>query len=273
MRLARPGNAALSALGVLIGAASAASPDGLPTAPVWWAMLSALAGTAGGNVLNDLMDRDVDRHAHPDRALVTGAVTARGATAFVLVAWVVALGSAALASAAVLFVAATLIGILVAYEVALKSAGLPGNLAVAVVAGALFPFGAIAATGGFVGATGLPLVIGGIAGLAHLGRELQKDAEDAAGDAAYRRTFAVRHGARAAAGLGAVLLLGAVALSPVPHLVHGWGNGYLAVVIAADALFVAAAWQGILRPQRGRAASKLGMIVALAAFAVGAWWP
>lgn len=293
-RFGRPGNAVLAAIGVLVGGwAAGAGHDvllgfgapsdtgapsnfaaglagilrGLLPVPLVWAFVSAFLGTWGGNMLNDLHDRDLDRRAHPLRPLPSGRLSLNLALGWFLAAWVGSLIAAALVSVWLVLFVCSLMGLLATYELVWKRWGLPGNLAVAAAAGALFPFGAVAVGGPFAAA----LILGAVAALAHLGRELLKDAEDAEADALERQTFAVRYGASRAALLGSVMLVCAVLASPVPHWLVGWSNLYLLAVLPALALFLAAAARGRRDAAQARALAKLAMVLALLAFALGAW--
>lgn len=268
IQLTRPGNALLSGIGVLVGVL--ASGVLFFASDLYWeatllVTLSGILGTAGGNALNDLVDIDVDRTAHPKRPLPQGKLTRRTARTVVLLAWALAVPAAMLAHVNAGLLAAFDVALLSAYEMRLKRKGLPGNLAVAFASGSVFPLGALA-VGGDVR---LPLVLGLIAMAAHLGRELLKDAEDAHHDRATRDTFAVRHGTRPAAAVAAVAFALAIGLSVLPHLWFGWANVSLYVIVVADVLFIAAAALGTADPGRGRRLAKLAMVVALVAFLLG----
>jgi 4-hydroxybenzoate polyprenyltransferase len=111
-----------------------------------------------------------------------------------------------------------------------------------------------------------------MAGFATLSRELIKDIEDAPGDVD-RRTLPRTHGfafssaaARASVGV-------AIAVSPVPVVLWNLLGGtsvagimYVALVLAADALFVASVLWLPDRPHREQTLSKGAMTVALFAF-------
>lgn len=268
VHLMRPGNALLSAVAVAIGGIAAAGPDPIladPTRLVLAALVGFL-GTAYGNALNDLFDHKLDREAHPDRPLPLGLVTRMAAWNLTLLLWLGTIVVAALIDTAFLLLAVGLLALLFIYEQALKGRALVGNIAVATAAGALFPLGALA----FEAPLGVPLVLGLIAAFAHLGRELLKDAEDAAADHSVRETFAVRHGAQAATRLGALFLVTAVIVSPLPHLTAGWGSLFLILLVPTAALFLLAARRATRDPAAGRALAKLGMVAALIAFLVGA---
>lgn len=266
--LTRPGNAAMTGAAVLLGAYAAGGVPGFD--PVWRPLLLALTGTlfaAGANALNDAGDAEVDRRAHPERPVPSGRVTARQARAAGLALLALAFVPTALAAPAGLLVVAIAAVAELAYEWRLKAAGLPGNVAVALLTAAPFLLGA-------VGAGRLPpevVVFAALAALATLGRELLKDVEDAPHDVG-RRTLAQRD-RRFALALGAGALVAAVALSPVPFLLTETvlGGAYLAAVAPADALFLAAAMRARSDVSRAQRLAKLGMLVALVALAVGRW--
>lgn len=269
--LTRPLNGLLSALGVLVGVlAAGVSPFESQSIAIKAGLvaLAAFLGTAGGNVLNDLRDLHIDRTAHPERPLPSGRVRIPAARRAVLFFWALAILAAYLADREAGFLASGAVVALTWYELKWKKEGLPGNIAVALVSGSLFPLGALAVSGDLR----VPLVLGLLAALAHLGRELFKDAEDAKHDRAIRRTYAVRHGTKSATLLGAVFVLLAVALSPLPHFVADWGTPFLLAIVPADLLFVFAAVAAQKKPTYGRAGAKGAMVLALLAFLYGAGW-
>ena len=189
LRLIRWENALIAAAGVLIGA--------------WWvggrplsgatllAAAAAVCLAAVANAFNDLCDVEIDRIAHPERPLPSGALSVRAARATVAIAAVlgVALSFAARPDIGVASVA--VVGAMILYSRVLKQRGLPGYVTVAGLASLPFLYGAWS-----VGRplAGLPLVA--LAIPLHLAREIAKDIEDAAGDASVRRTLPVTSGPR-----------------------------------------------------------------------------
>lgn len=264
-RLARPGNALISALAALVGAYLAGGWP-LPMVATGAAAVAAFAFAAAGNVRNDLGDVEVDRIAHPDRPLVTGAVPVRAARAFALALYAVALAAGALVSWWGFLLVLLALPVMEGYERWWKRAGFPGNLAIGLLTAAPFVLGGLA--GGRVG--GAVLAVGGLAALATVGREVLKDIEDEPADRATRRTLPMRIGARRAWLVAALALAAAVLLSPAPFLLEtvlGWS--YLPAVSVADACFLAAAAVGGQRPARGQRLAKLGMVFALVALVLG----
>lgn len=262
--LLRPGNCAMTALGVAVGAYVQAGPALAPQ-PVALAAVAGFAFAGAGNALNDWLDRDVDRAAHPERPLPSGRATPADALRLQAALFAVAAGLAALVSPmAFVFVLAAL-GLMVAYEFRLKARGLVGNLAIGVLTGAPFAFGALAVGG--VGPAVLGLAL--LATLATLGREIIKDVEDMGGDVG-RHTLPMRVGPRKAVMVAQAALLLGIVLSPLPALGPApLGLAYLPVVAVADAGFVAAAATAPKAAHRAQQLCKLAMLVALVAFAAG----
>jgi geranylgeranylglycerol-phosphate geranylgeranyltransferase len=205
-RLLRLHNGAIAALGVVAGAwwAGARRLDGSVAAVAVAAV--ALAGFA--NAVNDRCDIAIDRVAHPDRPLPSGALSPAWATGAALACGAVALALIATVSAALALVTVGVLAAMTGYSTHLKRRGLAGNVAVAIIASLPFAYGAWVA--GAPGA-GLPLLA--VAVPLHLAREVAKDVDDAAGDAAARATLPLTHGAAAArwtSGLAAAIFCVAV---------------------------------------------------------------
>ncbi|MCI4365610.1 MAG: geranylgeranylglycerol-phosphate geranylgeranyltransferase [Thermoplasmata archaeon] len=272
LRLVRVGNLGVSFVGTIVGALVARGM-GLQVAVGIWLVVLLAAGstslvTAGGNVLNDLLDMEGDRTNHPDRPLVTGAVSRRaarslaiglfvgGAVVVVPVVFVQPLVGALLAAA---------IAALLVYEFRLKSAGLAGNLVVAALTGLVFVYGAAAA-----GNVVLLAPFAAMGFLATLSREVIKDMEDVAGDVG-RATLPKTRGMGVAGGVARGTVAVAIGLSAVPFL---WflkigsvaGIIYLALVLAADGVFVLSVTYLPARLHWEQTMSKVGMTIALLAF-------
>ncbi len=276
-RLVRAGNVAVSAVGAVVGGLAARGIFHAPSSGFWIALL--LAGlstgcvTAGGNILNDLGDRESDRVNHPDRPLVTGAVSVGSArrllaglfaASILLILPIVALAPLL----AVILASAWLV--LWAYERALKARGLSGNAAVAYLTAAVFLYG-----GAVAGDPRLVVPFAAMAFGATLSREVLKDMEDAEGDVD-RRTLPRTHGLPLAGAAARVAAGVAIALSPWPLLTFlrpgsVAGIMYAAIVLVADALFVASVRRLPGDLHRAQRTSKFAMTVALLAFLAAAF--
>jgi geranylgeranylglycerol-phosphate geranylgeranyltransferase len=254
LSLARWPNALIAAAGVLAGGWWADDERFLVPA-LGWAALAAVAVTAAVNSMNDLLDVEIDRTAHPRRPLVQGDLSLAAARWVAGLSIVVALVAARAAGRDVrgIVSAALLVGL--SYTAFLKPWGLVGNLAVAVTASLPFLAGAAAvddASDAFaLFAVAVPL---------HLARELVKDIADVRGDAGRRRTLAVTHGTRATRAV-ATLAVAAHAIL-VTFLFAPAGPRRLvlapAVLLALHAALVAA-------PARGALLLKVAMLLAMGA--------
>jgi len=277
LRLVRFGNTLVSFAGTIVGALAASGHGVFLPASTWLvfalAALSSAMVTGGGNVLNDILDREGDRRNHPDRPLVTGEISVRAAR------WLSGglLAGSAVVVLPVILLAPWLAPILIAavaalfaYELHFKSRGLSGNALVAFLTAGVFLYGGAAAN--------RPLLLVPFALMAFaatLSRELIKDMEDAEGDVD-RRTLPRVHGFPMATALARIAVAAALALSPVPLLflvapTSGAGIMYLALVLAADALFVLSVATLPKDLHRGQTVSKAAMTVALLAFAATAF--
>ncbi|MBS1263985.1 MAG: Digeranylgeranylglyceryl phosphate synthase [Methanonatronarchaeales archaeon] len=265
----RPGNAAMTLVAVVVGGIVVPSFSTADVASLLTASAIAALVTAGGNVVNDLFDAEIDEVNRPGRPIPGGRLSREGA----IVASAVLLGSSVLGlliNPLVLAIAVFNAAILVLYSLRLKRLPLVGNAAVSYLVGSAFLFGG-AAVGGPV--ESVPLFL--LALLATLGREVAKDVEDLRGDAGRADTLATRYGPGRASEASAAVSLLAAAASPLPYLLGVLGHGFLPFAAAADLLLIGAA-SSLLRSPSVEAAGtsqrriKAAMAVALAGFLVGA---
>lgn len=263
MRLARPlGAAALTLLGAWLAAPVAA----LVSAPVLLAACVVALITAFGFVINDCCDVAVDTLGKPGRPLPSGRISATTATAF---AWSLAgtglLLATTLGGVATLF-ALGAIALSAAYSYRLKSTLLLGNLAVALLVGAVVVFGAVMAGG----ATSAALVAAGITACYFTAQEVLFNLEDEPQDrAAGLRTTATRLGPQRSARLlrGLLWLFMGVALVPVAFGMAA--VAYLAALAACTLVPVAlmlAVLRAPLAPAEVAHAARLSRIVWLTSF-------
>lgn len=266
----RPGNAIMAAAGAATGMVVAR--DGALALATWiGAPLAAFLVVGFGNVLNDLLDTDLDRKAHPQRPLPSGALRTREARFFAALLLGFGLYEAIIAGdlPTFAFAAANALA-LVAYERWFKRRGLVGNVVVAALVASTFAFGAVAA-GSAPRDWGVLWLLIAMAFLSNVARELLKDVEDAAADAGRRRTFAMSAGAAATRWTAAVAVVAAVTLSALApaRTPEEWWRGWLVVLAIADVAFLVGAvwaWRSAARSQR---LLKLAMAVALVAFLAG----
>ncbi|MBU0517319.1 geranylgeranylglycerol-phosphate geranylgeranyltransferase [bacterium] len=225
IEITRPVNVAITFLSVFVGAMVSRSAWSPYFMDVCWAAFSAGLIAAGGNVINDYCDRNLDRIEKPKRPLPAGRFSARVAVWWAFICF----SAGILASFAVPFpgmvIAITAAVCLVLYSYIWKRQPLIGNLAVAFIASLAFIYGGLA-----VGKIDVAIWAAMLAFLFHLGREITKDLEDREGDAAMGvQTLVVKYGVltgRIAATLALVCL--AIALT-LPYLIGPFRLNYLLI--------------------------------------------
>ncbi len=270
LRLSRPGNAAMSGMGVAIAALVAGGPAVAVARflPVAFAAVAAYLFTAAGNALNDYFDRETDRVNHPDRPIPRGEVSPEDALGFASVAFALSLVAALFAGLLAVGIVALNFVAMVSYEKGFKSRGASGNFLIAYLVGSLFAFGGAAVFAGDTTVLQRAFLMGSLAALATAGREITKDIEDLAGDVD-RATLPRRIGVPRAGAVAAACFVAGAAFSVVPPILGLFGLPYLGVVVVADAIFIYSGAVSAKNPARAQRAAKYGMVVALIAFLAG----
>src|SRR5256886_9898378 len=159
--LVRAHNLLLAALGVLAGGWIALGSVTTPRV-LWFASLAAICFGAAGNALNDIWDRAGDRVNRPrgERPLAAGRLARGTADLCVVAGALVGLAAAALVNGAAVLVGTAALAVMIVYSPLLKRLGLPGNGAVALVAGLPLLYGAIAVDRPAAGPVPWPLAAG-----------------------------------------------------------------------------------------------------------------
>jgi geranylgeranylglycerol-phosphate geranylgeranyltransferase len=264
VQLIRIGNCVMGVVGLILGTLVAQGTDIVndPTDLIIAAAVVFLF-IMGGNSLNDYLDREVDKQAHPERPIPSGRMRPETARNIAIASFVLAFVLSLFLNWLSFFIVASAIVVMLAYELKTKKLGLTGNLSIAWLTGALFLLG-----GAVVGKVESTVAIGMMAFLATLGREIVKDVQDMGSDFD-RRTLPQRIGARNAGIVASVAFLIAVSLSFEPVVLNIFGWEYLAAVLFADAIFIYCAIVHFRNPRQGQRWAKYGMLVALVAFLLG----
>jgi geranylgeranylglycerol-phosphate geranylgeranyltransferase len=267
VELTRPVNAIAAGVLTFIGAFVVVGvPPGPERLHVGAAVGATIFATGAGNAINDYFDREIDAINAPGRPIPRGAVSARGALWFSVVLFAMAIGLALTLPVVAIALAVINLAALVSYTEVFK--GLPGagNVVVGYLGGSTFLFGA-AAVGRLTTTAGVLFLL---AAVSTVTREIIKDVEDVAGDREEGlRTLPIAIGERRALWVGGVLLVVAVAASPLPWIVGGFGLPYLVLVVPADVLMLYALVESFRNPSAGQRNIKLGMFLAAASFVVG----
>jgi geranylgeranylglycerol-phosphate geranylgeranyltransferase len=177
--LLRPVNGFIAALAALTGfwLSGSGLPFPLPV-PLWCILLAVFCISGAGNILNDIIDRDIDRVNRPQRSLIQGSARVGQAVWLMSVLFGVGLLAAFLAGWRFFLFALANSCLLVVYSRYLKRRPWWGNLAVAALSSSCFIFG-----GMFYHRWTVSLIPAAFAFLVHWAREIIKDLEDREGDA------------------------------------------------------------------------------------------
>lgn len=222
-----------------------------------------ILATGGGMAINDVFDREIDRITNPERPIPRGAVSYKTAMIFSIMSFFIAGALTLLLPVIALVIAVANIVLLVTYTIVFK--GLPGagNVIVAYLGGSTFLFGA-AAIDGLSYAIGVLFLL---AALSTLSREIIKDVEDIAGDRKEGlNTLPIAIGEQQSLVLAAVVLVSAIAISPVPYFLGTFGSVYPILVTPAVVLMLYSAYISFSNPTQGQSVLKYGMFLAAAAF-------
>lgn len=268
LRLFRFGNGLMGIIGILIAVFIAAGYDMLDHWPsILIGCVIVLAFVAGGNALNDYIDADIDRTAHPDRPIPQGEIsreTAKrcgygGLIVACLLSLLFLLDGHWPATAIVLICAVMMFG----YEVALKQRGFIGNICIAVLTGCVFLL-----AGAMVGDFSQVWILALLAALVSVGREIAKDIEDEESDKGSRTTLPMLIGNRNAAIVSAIFFILGPLLSFIPFMTGIFGILY-ATVLIADAIFIYCAILVFNNSHRSEKLAKVAMLIALVSFILG----
>lgn len=203
--------------------------------PMLFASLSGAFIGAGGMVINDIFDIEIDRINKPDRPLPSGAIAKYDAVmiyggltgAGLIVTSYTTLGAVIIAFAAV--------PVIFLYSYRLKGTPLIGNITVGALTGLTFIFGGAAV--GNVSKAVFPALF---AFLINVGRELIKDMEDIDGDAKNNiKTYPIVFGMKNAAILSTVLLLAVIVSTTIPFKMDIYGvKFFVTAAVGVDAVIV-----------------------------------
>ena len=233
--------------------------------PVVLAFLAVFLVTAGGNVINDYFDVDIDRINKPHRALPRGLITRSHALLYSIILLCLGIAASLLINPICFAIAALNSILLLVYSWRLKRSALVGNLLVGYLTGSVFLFG-----GAVVFAFFIPSVLFASAVFAITSREIIKDVEDLRGDQrAGASTLPIRYGIPLSLSAAALSMLAAIAVSPLPFILSEFGYLYLGIVGVADVILLYAVAVSRTAPELSSQIIKYGMILVLAAYIVG----
>lgn len=237
----RPLNVLLILGSVFVGG-WVAVPEGATASD--WLRLMAIAFSAafigsGGNVINDYFDVEIDRINRPHRPLPSGLVPVHWARNV----WMITTLSGVLIGFSISSWKHGLTSILVSlalyiYSRWFKQLPFLGNFWVALISGVAIMYGGATFGWGFEAIWAALFAFG-----VTLSREITKDIEDMAGDAALgAKTLPIRFGRGTAVFLGSLMMALTILMTPLPYWWNAYGGLYLMVVGVADVLMLRAIW-------------------------------
>ncbi|NOX71540.1 MAG: UbiA family prenyltransferase [Candidatus Micrarchaeota archaeon] len=291
IEMMRPGNCLMALVSAFIGFFLVSGAGySMFSVNLLFALVAVFLITGAGNVINDYYDVESDRINRPSRPIPSGRISSKNAKGFAYTLFAAGI----LLSFINLFVfAIALINslVLVLYSKVFQNKVLLGNLSVAYLAGSTFIYGAAAAGNAMMLAN--PFILGVLAALATLAREIVKDLEDIEGD---KKSFLKRItkkvgeiasrfrltkdgvkpklGEKTAVSIVVLSLISAVVLSFLPLAIGIMGLGYLVFVVPCDAVFAFAIFDLVFRRHtriysRISYRIKIGMILGFVAFIIG----
>lgn len=227
----RPETTPLGMLTVYIGGLVAGAS--FISIPLFLAVISTFFITAGSMTFNDAFDWEIDKINHPNRPIPKGILTKKQMLQFTAFLFVIGLVISLFINLLCTGIYIFSIGFLAIYELYTKKYGIMGNITVAFVSSIAFTFGG-AAVGNPLAS--LPLTMLGF--LIIFGREIIMDIRDADGDKQLRLTLPNQIGIRNSSLLSSILLLLAIAVSPVPYILNLVSLWYLYFIIPVDILTI-----------------------------------
>ena len=221
---------------------------------------AAFALTAVANTTNDIADVEIDRIAHPERPLASGAISASSAVRFAVACSILAVVLTGIVAWWLALLTLGVLAVMWMYSARFKRYGVPGNVAVALLGSLPFLYGAAAvdrvAKGMLLVAIAVPL---------HFAREVAKDLDDASADATTRRTLPVAQGTRTAR----LAVLAGVAVYAMAVILLATAFPLFALLLVPTIFLAALAVRRLYRERRGTVALlKAAMVLAIAALVI-----
>lgn len=239
LHLIRPSNFVIAIASIFVACLLAGGTMDMLVPMIAAALAGGVIG-AGGMVINDLYDIEIDRINKPERPLPAGLITRKSALITYAALSVSGIVLSFFTSTAALIIALAAVPMIFAYSAYLKRTPLLGNLLVAFLTGLAFLYGGAAV--GRIEATVMPAVF---AFLINAGREVIKDMEDREGDAQLgARTLPIVYGMRTASIVATILLAAVIVATIIPYATGMYGIRYYIVVnVGVNAVLLYALWQ------------------------------
>lgn len=192
--------------------------------------ISAALISAGGYVLNDYFDLEIDKINRPLRVLPREELSPKKALIFSIFLFAIGFILSLFLQSVSVGIALIAIIFLFLYSAKFKREFLIGNVTVSIISSLAFIYGGV-----FSKNPEISLIPAILAFLFHLGRELIKDMEDLEGDQALRsETFPIAYGIRNSQFLASAIFLVLVILTIFPYKLKIFSIYYLILVLMMD---------------------------------------
>lgn len=276
LEIIRPLNSFIIGLAILLGGILVTPyPTSEILFPLLLACTSGIIISSAGNVINDYVDREIDKINAPHRPIPSGRMPPQ--TALMYFAILVIIGNIITVFVnLVVFITGLFASILlIVYSIRLKREGIFGNLCIAILASLTFFFG-----GSAVGKIIKIFFPSLFAFLITLGREILKGVEDYYGDSTFNiKTLAVLFGTRKASIVAISIFAFIVIISPIPVILGFFGLPCLLLGLIVDCFLIISSLKLISGDQRkinlARRLSKYAMLIGILAFFLDTifnWW-
>jgi len=223
--LVRPDNLVLTFFSVLVGAYLESGE--IFYAPIWLAACSAIFLSAGGYVINDFWDKEIDKVNKPHRPLPAGLISSKNALYLSVALFLLGIILAYLVNIYILTVGIATAIFLFWYSFKLKKTFMLGNILVSLWISLAFVYGGLVFPKVY-----LSLIPAGLAFLFHWGREIIKDLEDQEGDQKYRaKTVPILWGTKKTLILATSIFGLLIILCGLPYFLKIFNLRYLILVI------------------------------------------
>ncbi|MBU6996280.1 MAG: UbiA family prenyltransferase [Theionarchaea archaeon] len=229
LELTRPINDIMSGFAVFIAGVISVGWH-MPLLSVVAASLGTFFASAGGMVINDYFDVDIDRVNRPQRPIPSGRITRQGAFYFSLFLFTGAGLCVLFTNAWCVLVGVPALFLIIVYSWKLKRQLFVGNLAVALLSALALLYGGIA-----TGNIQLVSILALVAFFATVSRELAKDIEDIEGDRiGGSQSLPVLLGENVTAQIAGGFLALAIGTSLLPYMLEIFDSLYLILIIPVD---------------------------------------
>jgi len=223
LEISRPVNLLVASIAILITASMTKEMN----YKIFYAIISVVLITAGGNAINDYFDFEIDKINKPKRPLPSSRISLKGAYRYSMVMFIIGIIVAFMINLVCAIIAISASILLYFYAKDLKNAGFPGNLAIAGLTGM-----AILYAGLSVSSIDRICYISLFAFLINLGREIIKDVEDYEGDKSQNaRTLPIKIGIKKALYISIVPLILIIIVTPIPYVIELYNIYYMAIIL------------------------------------------